>query len=120
MLLNDIMLTKNFNLNEFDSPDTHQVKLHQELIVRLQTLRDKVKKPIKVTSGYRTNSYNRRVGGARGSFHKRGMAADIHCPGISTKDLASIAEGIGFRGIGIYISQGFVHVDVGPKRSWTG
>ena len=118
--LNDFEVSKNFNLREFVSPDTNEVKLENEVVFRLQKLRDKIGKPITVTSGYRTHEYNNYVGGVPKSYHKLGQAADIYCSGVSTKNLAKLAKEVGFRGIGTYINSGFVHVDVGPTRSWTG
>lgn len=43
----------------------------------LDPLRKAWGKPITVTSGYRCPELNRRVGGAAGSQHQSGMAADI-------------------------------------------
>ena len=43
----------------------------------LDPLRAKYGKPIRVTSGYRCKKHNEKVGGAVGSQHLRGEAADI-------------------------------------------
>ena len=43
----------------------------------LQPLRDWYKKPIIVTSGYRSHRVNKKVGGADSSQHTKGEAADI-------------------------------------------
>ncbi len=43
----------------------------------LDPLREEWGKPIRVTSGYRCEELNRKVGGAKTSHHCRGMAADI-------------------------------------------
>ena len=48
------------------------------LIDALQELRDQVKVPIIITSGYRCTNFNRRVGGVSNSYHISGQAADIH------------------------------------------
>jgi uncharacterized protein YcbK (DUF882 family) len=74
-----------------------------------------------VTSGYRCANCNKAVGGAENSYHLFGMAADIWVEGISPRQLAEVAENIGFDGIGIYPDQGFVHVDVrGYRARWEG
>jgi uncharacterized protein YcbK (DUF882 family) len=61
---------------------------------------------VRVISGYRTP--RRR----RGSNHGKGRAIDLVIPGASDEDVARLARGFGFVGIGIYPSSGFVHVDV--------
>lgn len=116
---NNIQVSKNFVLSEFQSRDTGEVILDAELLRRLQTLRDRLGRPIVVTSGYRTPEHNRAVGGATQSQHLYGTAADITCAGISVAALYAAAETVGFRGIGKYSS--FVHVDVRqtPAR-WIG
>src|SRR6185295_4090186 len=49
------------------------------LCIVLETLRAELGgHPIHITSGYRTESYNRQIGGALRSQHVQGRAADIH------------------------------------------
>lgn len=75
-------------------------------------------KPI-VNSGYRSASQNRRVGGARKSYHVKCLAADIKVPGVSKYALARYLKSVsGVGGVGTYACKSFIHVDVGPKRSW--
>jgi len=113
--INDVKVSKNFNLYEFECNDgTHLVKVDPELVERLQKLRDKTGRPIIITSGYRTESYNKKVGGASGSQHLLGKAADIKIYGLSPERVADLAEEVGFRGIGVYNT--FTHVDVRPNK----
>jgi len=80
--------------------------------------------PFHVISGYRshsTNEYLRTHGGggvAAHSFHLVGKAIDIRVPGIKLRDLYRMAIGLHGGGVGIYPSSDFVHVDVGPVRTW--
>jgi len=92
------------------------------LIVLLQLLRNKVGKPLVITSGYRCPTHNKAVGGASNSQHLYGTAADVKVPqGMTVDQLAKAAEEVGFDGIGKYYKQGFVHVDVrGWKARWVG
>jgi hypothetical protein len=53
------------------------IKINEEALDCLQTLRDLLGKPMIVLSGYRSPEYNRRVGGARASKHMEGTAFDI-------------------------------------------
>lgn len=72
-----------------------------------------------VNSGYRSSGTNRRVGGARQSYHMKCMAADIKVPGVSKHNLARYLKSVsGVGGVGTYACNSFVHVDIGPKRTW--
>jgi len=89
-------LTNNFNLNEFNKhnfPLTETILRNiQELAKNLQVLRDEVKKPIKITSGYRDPSFNKKIGGATQSRHITGEAADLKIQGYTPKQVAAIIE----------------------------
>lgn len=120
--VNHIRIAEYFHLDEFQCPCCLQVILHPILLQKLNSLRNKIKNPIIVTSGYRCSSYNKDVGGVKGSYHLFGMAADIYAPKVFLKDLLKSAEGIGFSGIGYYPKGNFLHLDIrpaGPAR-WQG
>ncbi len=87
-----------------------------ELMERLNELRIKVGKPVNVTSACRCEQHNKNVGGVKNSYHMQGMAADIYVSDMELEDLAKAAESVGFNGIGIYIRQKFVHVDIRDKK----
>ncbi len=76
---------------------------------------------IHVISGYRSRAYNellRKRGHhvAGGSYHLRGLAVDFSLPGVGNGDLFRAARALSAGGVGHYPE--FVHVDVGPVRSW--
>ena len=109
--MNKIKISENFSLHEFECRDgSHLVKLDEELIDKLQKLRELIGKPITVNSGYRTTEYNKKIGGAPKSQHIEGKAADITVKGLTPLQVKEYAEKVGFRGIGIYNT--FTHVDV--------
>jgi uncharacterized protein YcbK (DUF882 family) len=121
-------LTNNFNLNEFNKhnfPLTETILRNiQELAKNLQVLRDEVKKPIKITSGYRDSSFNKKIGGATQSRHITGEAADLKIEGYTPKQVAAIIEKLIASGkmkqggLGIYST--WIHYDVrGTKARWT-
>ena len=58
------------------------------LIERLDVIREKWGSPIIVTSGYRNEKLNKAVGGSKTSYHRLGLAADIHPKSGSMMDLA--------------------------------
>lgn len=119
--MNNIAISKNFKLYEFACKDGSQlVKIDEKLLVLLQRLRDKIDKPMIIHSGYRSVEYNKKCGGSPKSQHLLGTACDFSVYGMTPKELAVIAEQIGFDGIGTYNKQGFVHVDTrGTKARWS-
>lgn len=114
-----IYVSPHFKDTEFACKDgSGVVMIHPDLPPMLEKLRSKIGKPIYITSGYRTPTYNAKVGGAKDSYHLRGMAVDIRVPGRTPQQVADAARKLGFGGIGVYST--FTHVDVGPVRSWKG
>ena len=120
-------LTNNFNLDEFNKHgfalNETILKNLQELAKNLQVLRDEVKKPIKITSGYRSPEHNAKVGGAKSSRHITGEAADLKIEGYTPKQVAAVIEKLIAAGkmkqggIGTYST--WVHYDVrGTAARW--
>jgi uncharacterized protein YcbK (DUF882 family) len=95
-----------------------------ELLAKnLQVLRDYLGESIHINSGYRTPSYNAKVGGKPNSYHMKAMAGDLTTKSKTPKQLAAIIEKLIAEkkmkqgGLGIY--PGFVHYDVrGTKARW--
>lgn len=91
-----MQLTKNFTLEEMIRSSTasrrgfkEQFKPGPEIVSNLQglctnvlqPLRDYIKMPIFVSSGYRCEQLNRAVGGVKNSQHLTGEAADLQAVG---------------------------------------
>lgn len=121
-------LTTNFSLNEFNKRNynvpTDVLRNLIDLAKNLQVLRDEVKKPIKITSGYRPAELNAKVGGATKSRHIMGQAADFKIEGYTPKQVAAIIEKLIAEGkmkqggLGTYST--WVHYDVrGTAARWT-
>ena len=78
----------NFKKNEFKCPcgkcNGYGDGIASSLLVTLQNLRDKYGE-VKITSGYRCESYNKKVGGSTNSKHMKGQAADFYIDGFNSQ-----------------------------------
>lgn len=94
----------------------------------LHSIMSKLGRPngiIDIVCGYRTpwsNAYLRQgrasSGVAEHSQHMEAKAIDIRVPGVKTGKLRDTAESFAAGGVGYYPVSQFVHVDVGPVRTW--
>jgi len=109
---------KNFSPAEIACRGTGQLKLHPEALDKLQALRDRLGKPLIVRSAYRSPLHNRNVSGAPRSKHMDGTAFDIAMSNHDPAAFEAAAREVGFLGFGFYPRSGFIHVDLGPARSW--
>lgn len=120
-------LSENFKASEFSchgSGCCNSVLIDEKLIEYVQKIRDHFKKPVTINSGYRCEKHNKNVGGASGSRHVKGQAADIVVKDVAPAEVAKYAESIGVKGIGLYetATDGyFVHIDTRTTKSfWYG
>lgn len=112
----NIKLSPNFKLTEFACKDGSDTILVDVDFVQeyLQRIRGIAQAPIIINSGYRTLTYNKKVGGAKHSYHMSGRAFDIRCVSHSPTSLAQIAEQIGVKGIILY--KNFLHIDSRERK----
>jgi len=124
-------VTKHFSVEEFmcrdgtPYPDAWVEGRLVPLCQSLEVLRALFKSPITILSGYRTDAYNARIGGARNSQHLKGRAADIKVKGVDPAQVAAAIEAAIARGdmlpggLGRYPT--FCHYDIrGVNARWTG
>ena len=117
-----VKVSAHFYSTEFDchgSGCCTQTIVNEKLIEYLEKIREHFNAPITITSGYRCTTHNVRVGGATGSRHTKGDAADIVVKNTAPSEVAKYAESIGIKGIGLY--SDFVHIDTRTTKSfWYG
>ena len=115
----NVQLGRHFKVKEFACKDGSPVVfIDEHLYTILDILRNEIGKPVIVTSGYRTPKRNEEVGGAKYSYHMRGMAADMRVDGMSTKELANKLNEIVPDGCGIIVYNTWVHFDVRSGKKY--
>ena len=108
---------KHFKVKEFACKDGTQVVFIDDYLVSiLEILRNKLGKPIIITSGYRTPEWNKKCEGAKYSYHMRGMAADIRVNEMSAKEIANELDEIVPDECGIIVYRSWVHFDVRKNK----
>ncbi len=117
-----IKITDHFNLQEFHSKDgtTYPEKWINSRLLKLcnqlEVVREVVKAPLIILSGYRSLKHNARVGGAKNSQHVQGTAVDVMVKGLDSKKLSAIFEDLIAKklildgGLGSY--SNWVHYDI--------
>lgn len=113
----NVQIAKHFKVKEFACKDGSPVVFIDEYLVTiLDILRNKIGKPIIITSGYRTPEWNKKAGGAKYSYHMRGMAADIRVNGMTAKEIANKLNAIVPDECGIIVYNNWVHFDVRTSK----
>lgn len=80
---------------------------------------------VRIISGFRHPKYNkllRKKGRevAQKSQHTLGHAVDFNLAGVSVRTLYPWLRRTHDGGVGVYRTSGFVHIDTGRKRTWSG
>lgn len=90
-------------------------KIDSLLLYLLSKARELANVPFVITSGYRCEEYNKKVGGVGESAHTKGLAVDIAVVSGSARfAILQAAIIVGFTRIGI--GKGFIHLDVDEKK----
>lgn len=122
VILNNPQVEKNFKINEFVCKcGCNSVKYNYLLVKKLQAVREVVGR-INISSAYRCPKWNKQVGGATGSGHLQGDAADIKSD-VNIYKLARQCYLAGFNRIGISDQKHtsgkyYLHVGLGTQPSY--
>lgn len=124
-----MQITPHFKRSEFDCKDgtTYPEGWIEDrlrpLCEALEKIREKAGGPLIITSGFRTPSYNKKIGGAKYSQHVQGRAADIKCSKVTPAELGKIIKAMMDAGEiplgGLKVYETFVHYDQrGHYATW--
>ncbi len=120
----DVLHAVNHLFRDHRTGAVHRIDPHLLDVVYALQKRVGAHGPFHVVSGYRSPQTNNMLietdhcGVARHSYHIKGMAVDLRLPGYSLSRLHRAALSLRAGGVGYYPDSDFVHVDVGPVRSW--
>ncbi len=85
--------------------------MNPALLDKIEALRGVFGQPVIITSGVRCEARNAEVGGVAWSFHMRGYAADLYCPGVAVGEMAGAAKDVGLNVLPYY-AHGYIHVEI--------
>jgi len=91
-----------------------QAPMDSQFLMMLDELREKLNKPLRVSSGFRCPSHNSKVSGTGETGpHTTGMAIDLAVNRTFAYEVLKIAMSMGFTGIGVKQKGGgrFLHLD---------
>tara|TARA_R100000781_G_scaffold3464_1_gene4839 strand:+ start:927 stop:1298 length:372 start_codon:yes stop_codon:yes gene_type:complete len=115
-----------FAITEFDSPDEagSGFEMNKHFVELLDQARGIAGCPFRVSSGYRTQEHNKKVGGVSDSAHCKGLAVDLLYK--NNNELYLILNAlmkVGMTRFGISFKSNFIHVDMDiskvQKTIWT-
>lgn len=108
-----------------DRYNDHVHRIDVRLLDALNDLRQRMKYQgaIEILCGYRSAATNKMLRKrnkhvAKDSLHVKGMAADIRLFDEPLRAAYKTALNLQAGGVGYYPKQGFLHLDVGPVRTW--
>jgi uncharacterized protein YcbK (DUF882 family) len=107
-------LSPHFSASEFACPHCQVALVRPRLVVQLERVRDTLRRPIPIVSGYRCPVHNLEAAGATNSQHMYGAAADVPHGLIPAELARSLFNGVGLSG------NFAIHVDVrdGGPAQW--
>jgi zinc D-Ala-D-Ala carboxypeptidase len=110
----------NFKADEFKCSHCGDNEIKEELLDKLQALRSRYGKPMRITSGYRCPRHPIEAAKSAPGPHSSGLACDVGVEGADAHKLLGLALDAGFKGIGVQ-QKGtgrFLHLDLlnAPNR----
>lgn len=105
---------QNFKEEELSCPCCRQVK-DSGFWVKLQTLRY-LTGPLKINSAFRCGNHNKKVGGAKKSFHQEARAVDINIKKMTSVEKANLLKNSLNLGLTVICYPTHLHIDDRKKQ----
>lgn len=112
-------------MRDFRTREEHPID--ERLLQTLADLQGHFDRPgvYEIISAFRSPKTNRMLrnttsGVAKNSYHMTGRAIDVRLTGVATSQLKEAAVDLARGGVGYYPGSDFLHLDLGPVRSWRG
>lgn len=86
-------------------------KMDKEFLSKLDILREELGLPIIITSSFRDEEYNKKIGGAKSSMHLLGRGADIDITRYTGKQRWLLIEIAKDLGLTVGIKRTIIHLD---------
>lgn len=92
-----------------------------DLVHTLEVVRKRFKSPVKINSACRCDEHNESIGGAYGSKHKQGIAADIVVKDVHPDQVYNFLDLFMPNSYGVGKYNTFTHIDVRKNKArWKG
>lgn len=116
-------LTKDFSRSEFACKcGCGYDRIDPRVVDMCQVIRDALGVPVRINSACRCEKRNTEAHGVKGSYHTKGLAADLSCEAGSQR-LQAVAKALFDAGklphlayCKRYVAKNFVHIDCGHQR----
>lgn len=109
----------NFKRNELKCKHCDKCNISEDIVIILQMMRDQLKKPIFISSGYRCPEHPIEKMKEKPGEHSMGMAADIICNGQDALFLLEVSHRLGVRRIGLHQkgrpSGRYMHIGIADR-----
>lgn len=127
----DALQAVNGLLRDFRSTEIHPIDVRLlDILFTLQALTGS-KEPYRIISAFRSPETNEMLSGrsaatngatqvAKKSLHMEGKAMDVRLNDVSLTGFRDAALALQGGGVGYYADSAFVHLDIGPVRTWQG
>jgi len=98
-----------------NTPTTSQIQNLKRLAETLEQVRALFNLPLIVTSGYRSDAVNKKVGGSKTSAHAYGVAADFTVKGKSVREVCEAIKKSGIKFDQMIDEDTWIHLSVDSR-----
>jgi len=118
-----MLLSEHFSLSELtvtntglpNTPTTSQIQNLKRLAETLEEVRALFNLPLVVTSGFRSEAVNKKVGGSKTSAHAYGCAADFTVKGKSVREVCEAIKKSGIKFDQLIDEGTWIHLSVDSR-----